>query len=51
MSLDKPKSVTVQVKDRKANKSESFVIYGMTLKEAVTRIKKALGKASQDRKE
>ena len=44
MPLEKPKSITIQISDRKEKKFTSFVVYGMTLDEVEKRVKKALDK-------
>lgn len=44
MSLEKPKSITIQISDRKAKKFSSFVVYGMTHEEVEKRIKKVFEK-------
>jgi hypothetical protein len=40
--LEKPKSITVTVSDRKEHKSKSFVVYGATVEEVEKKAKKAL---------
>jgi hypothetical protein len=40
--LEKPKSITVTVSDRKEHKSKSFVVYGATVEEVQKKAKKAL---------
>lgn len=40
MTLEKPKSITIQISDRKAKKFTSFVVYDMTLEEVEKRIKR-----------
>lgn len=42
MGLQKPKSITVVISDRKAKKHASFVVYGMELEEVEQKMKKAL---------
>ena len=42
MTLEKPKSITVQIGDRKEKVFRSFVVYGMTVEEVEKIIKKAL---------
>lgn len=44
MALDEPKSITIQISDRKANKYRSFVVYDMELEEVEKRVKSALSK-------
>jgi len=43
-SLEKPKSITVTISDRKANKHKSFVVYGSNMEEVERKIKEALKK-------
>lgn len=40
--LEKPKSITVTVGDRKEGKYKSFVVYGATVEEVEKKIKKTL---------
>jgi len=42
MTLEKPKSVTVQIGDRKEKIFRSFVVYGMTVDEVERLVKKVL---------
>ena len=42
MKIGKPRSVYVNVQDRKDGKFKTLTVYGMTHKEAVSRIRKAL---------
>jgi hypothetical protein len=44
MGLKKPKSITIQISDRKGNKYRSFVVYGMELEEVEKKVKNALSK-------
>ena len=44
MSLEKPKSITVQIGDRKEKIFRSFVVYGLTIEEVEKRIKRVLEK-------
>ena len=44
MGLEKPKSITIQIGDRKAKKFHSFVVYDMTVEEVEKKIKQALKK-------
>ena len=39
---EKPKSITIQISDRKEGKYKSFVVYGMTIDEVEKRVKKAI---------
>ena len=41
--IEKPKSITITVADRKENKSSSFVVYNLSLKEVEDKIKKLFG--------
>jgi hypothetical protein len=43
MPLERPKSITVTIADRKEGKYKSFVVYGANLEEVEKRIKKSLG--------
>jgi hypothetical protein len=40
--LEKPRSITVTVSDRKEHKSKSFVVYGATVEEVEKKVKKSL---------
>ena len=40
--LEKPKSITVTIGDRKESKYTSFVVYGATVEEVEKKVKKAL---------
>jgi hypothetical protein len=40
--LEKPKSITVTVSDRKEHKSKSFVVYDSTVEDVENKVKKAL---------
>jgi hypothetical protein len=40
--LEKPKSITVTVSDRKEGKYRSFVVYDSTVEEVENKVKKAL---------
>ena len=42
VSIEKPKSITITISDRKEKKFKSFVVYGSNLKDVENRIKKAL---------
>lgn len=44
MGLQKPKSITIQIGDRKESKFSSFVVYGMAMEEVEKKIKKCLEK-------
>ena len=44
MSLEKPKSITITLGDRKGKKFISFVVYGMEMEEVESKIKKVLKK-------
>jgi hypothetical protein len=41
-TLERPKSITVIIGDRKAHKYKSFVVYGTTVEEVEKKIKKAM---------
>jgi hypothetical protein len=41
-TLEKPKTITVTLSDRKANKYRSFVVYGATIEEIERKIKGVL---------
>jgi len=43
-TLEKPKTITVTLADRKADKYRSFVVYGATIDEVERKIKEALKK-------
>lgn len=43
MGLERPKTITVVISDRKEKKHKSFVVYGMDLEEVEKKVKKALG--------
>ncbi len=42
MALEKPKSITVTIADRKDKKYKSFVVYGSNIDEVQKKILKAL---------
>jgi len=42
MTLEKPKSITIQIGDRKAKDFRSFVVYGMSIDEVEKRVKKTV---------
>ena len=42
VTMNRPKSITVIVSDRKEHKSKSFVVYGRTIEEVEKKIKKSL---------
>ena len=42
VTMNRPKSITVIVSDRKEHKSKSFVVYGSTIEEVEKKIKKAM---------
>ncbi len=42
--IEKPKSVTVTLGDRKENRYTSFVVYGSTLEDVEKKIKKVFSK-------
>jgi hypothetical protein len=41
-TLEKPKSITITISDRKEHKNRSFVVYGSTIEEVEKKIKKAM---------
>jgi hypothetical protein len=43
-ALEKPKSITITIADRKLNVYKSFVVYGETLEQVEKKIKEALKK-------
>lgn len=42
MGIEKPKSITIQISDRKDNDFRSFVVYGMTADEVERKVKSVL---------
>lgn len=40
--MNKPKSITIIINDRKKRKSKSFVVYDSTIEEVEKKVKKAL---------
>jgi hypothetical protein len=42
VTMNKPKSITIIVTDRKEHKSKSFVVYGSTIDEVEKKIKNAM---------
>ena len=41
-TMEKPKSITITIGDRKDKKFKSFVVYGSTLEEVEKKVKKVL---------
>jgi len=44
MALQKPKSITIQIGDRKLKDFRSFVVYDFSIDEVEKRVKKALSR-------
>lgn len=42
MLTEKPKAIVITIRDRKANKSKSITVYGITLEEVFKRVEKVL---------
>jgi hypothetical protein len=42
VTMERPRSITIIVTDRKEHKSKSFVVYGSTIEEIAEKIKKAM---------
>jgi hypothetical protein len=42
VTLEKPKSISITISDRKARKNKCFVVYGTTIEEVEKKIKKAM---------
>ncbi len=41
-TLERPKSITITISDRKERKNKSFVVYGTTIEEVEEKIKTAM---------
>ena len=44
MTLEKPKSITITIGDRKSQKFTSFVVYGIAIEEVERKVKKLFEK-------